>query len=80
MPKIMPRSPGSDVTGDDAMPSRTVITGGGSSKVLGRESSVSLQYPMLNKSNYGVWEIKMKVFMKAQGVWEAVVAGDVDER
>ena len=35
---------------------------------------------MLNKSNYGAWEIKMKVFMKAQGVWEAVVAGDVDER
>ena len=37
-------------------------------------SSVSLQYPMLTKTNYAAWAIKMKVFLKAQGVWEAIDA------
>lgn len=34
--------------------------------------SVSLQYPMLTRDNYASWCIKMKVFMQAQGVWDAV--------
>ncbi|CAN6363526.1 unnamed protein product [Urochloa humidicola] len=39
----------------------------------GKESSlVSLHYPMLTRSNYTTWEIKMKVFMCAQGVWDVV--------
>lgn len=29
-------------------------------------------YPMLTKSNYTAWSLKMKVFMKAQGVWGAI--------
>ena len=37
-----------------------------------KEGSVGLHYPMLAKSNYTAWSLKMKVFMEAQGVWEAV--------
>lgn len=29
-------------------------------------------YPMLTKNNYTAWSLKMKVFMKAQGVWGAI--------
>lgn len=41
-----------------------------------KESSVSLKYPMLTKSNYAAWAIKMEVFMMAQGVWDAVESSD----
>ena len=48
-----------------------------------KEGSVGLSYPILTKSNYTTWSLKMKVFMKAQGVWGAI-EGDpktvVDER
>ena len=37
---------------------------------------VSLRYPMLTKSNYLAWSIKMKVSMRAQGVWHAVEPKD----
>ncbi|XP_074328275.1 uncharacterized protein LOC141666180 [Apium graveolens] len=48
-----------------------------------KESSVCLSYPILKKSNYTIWSLKMKVFMKAQGVWgaiEEVPKTVVDER
>ena len=43
--------------------------------------SVFVQYLMLTKSNYSIWAIKMKALMRAQGVWDAVVAisGKVDD-
>ncbi|GJU61826.1 ribonuclease H-like domain, reverse transcriptase, RNA-dependent DNA polymerase [Tanacetum coccineum] len=37
-----------------------------------KEGQITLHYPMLSRSNYAAWAIKMKVFMQAQGVWEAV--------
>ncbi|XP_023736152.1 uncharacterized protein LOC111884051 [Lactuca sativa] len=37
-----------------------------------KEGQITLHYPMLSRNNYVVWAIKMKVFMQAQGVWEAV--------
>lgn len=37
-----------------------------------KEGQITLHYPMLSRSNYGAWAIKMRVFMQAQGVWEAV--------
>lgn len=37
-----------------------------------KESQVTLHCPMLTRSNYAAWEIKMKVFMQAKGVWDAV--------
>lgn len=60
--------------------SHTIVAGDGSSMVPGRERSFSLQYPILSKSNYDMWAIKKKVFMKSQGIWEVVVVDDVDER
>ncbi|KAF2318837.1 hypothetical protein GH714_011073 [Hevea brasiliensis] len=46
-----------------------------------KEGSVTLKYPMLTKSNYAAWAIKMEVFMMAQGVWDAVESpGPVDKR
>lgn len=38
--------------------------------------TVGLSYPMLTESNYTAWSIKMKVFMKAQGVWGAIEQSD----
>ena len=70
MPKITPCSPGSGVTGDEA-----------TSGAMAKESSVvSLHYPMLTKSNYAVWTIKMKVYVRAQGVWDTVEDDNVDVR
>ena len=37
-----------------------------------KDGQVTLHYPMLTRSNYGAWAIKMRVFMLAQGVWDAV--------
>ena len=40
------------------------------------------QYPMLTKSNYSIWAIKMKSLMRTQGVWDAVepaATGKVDD-
>lgn len=35
-----------------------------------------LSYPMLVRSNYTTWALKMKVFMQAHEVWEAVEPSD----
>ncbi|XP_047308408.1 uncharacterized protein LOC124911915 [Impatiens glandulifera] len=52
-----------------------------------RERNVTLSYLLLTKSNYSVWALKMQVNLKAQGVWEqtqgvweAVMLNEVDER
>ncbi|CAL4981937.1 unnamed protein product [Urochloa decumbens] len=46
-----------------------------------KEAGVTLRYPMLAENNYGVWAVKMKIFMRAQGVWAAVEnKGAVDEK
>ena len=50
--------------------SREEMTGEGSNG--GKEGNVTLNYPMLSRTNYGAWAIKMRVFMLAQGVWDAV--------
>ncbi|XP_021629670.1 eukaryotic translation initiation factor 3 subunit C-like [Manihot esculenta] len=41
-----------------------------------RERGVSLQYPLLTKTNYAAWAIKMQVYMQAQGVWNVVESED----
>lgn len=39
-----------------------------------------MQYPLLTRSNYTAWAIKMKVYLKAQGVWGAIKSEkEVDE-
>ncbi|XP_074336000.1 uncharacterized protein LOC141673166 [Apium graveolens] len=49
-----------------------------------KKCGVAVNYPMLTKSNYTAWSLKMKVFMKAQGVWGAIEQKEpmvaVDER
>jgi hypothetical protein len=46
-----------------------------------KEAGVTLRYLMLAENNYGVWAVKMKIFMCAQGVWAAVVSkGAIDEK
>ncbi|XP_074336389.1 uncharacterized protein LOC141673536 [Apium graveolens] len=37
-----------------------------------KENAVGLNYPMLTKTNYAAWSMKMKVFMQTHGVWEAI--------
>ncbi|KAK1378600.1 DUF4219 domain-containing protein [Heracleum sosnowskyi] len=44
-----------------------------------KENTVSLSYPMLTKVNYTAWSLKMKVFMQAHGVWEAIEPKDPKE-
>lgn len=41
-----------------------------------KDGMVGLSYPMLARTNYTAWSIKMRVFMQAQGVWEAVEQSD----
>ena len=42
---------------------------------------VSECYPMLSENHYGVWAVKMKIFIRAQGVWAAVEGDEaVDEK
>ncbi|KAL8158024.1 hypothetical protein AgCh_002654 [Apium graveolens] len=41
-----------------------------------KESSFGLSYPMLTMTNYIAWALKMKVFMQAHGVWEAIEPKD----
>lgn len=38
--------------------------------------SIGLSYPMLAKGNYTAWSMKMRVYMKAHGVWDAVEPSD----
>lgn len=38
----------------------------------GKDGSVGISYHMLTKSNYTAWSLKMKVYMQAHGIWEAV--------
>ncbi|EAY92924.1 hypothetical protein OsI_14726 [Oryza sativa Indica Group] len=45
-----------------------------------KEAGVTLRYPMLGENNYGVWAVKMKIFMRAQGVWAAVEGDAADEK
>ncbi|KAI3788194.1 hypothetical protein L2E82_00924 [Cichorium intybus] len=37
-----------------------------------KDGQITLHYPMLSRNNYAAWAIKMRVFMQAQGVWDAV--------
>ncbi|GJS54680.1 zinc finger, CCHC-type containing protein [Tanacetum coccineum] len=37
-----------------------------------KDGPITLHYPMLSRNNYAAWAIKMRVFMQAQGVWDAV--------
>lgn len=37
-----------------------------------KEGTIGLNYPMLARSNYTAWALKMKVFMKAQERWNAL--------
>lgn len=41
-----------------------------------REGFIGLSIPMLTKSNYTTWAIKMKVFMQAHAVWESIELKD----
>lgn len=37
-----------------------------------KNGSIGLSYPMLSRSNYTTWALKMKVYLKARGVWSAI--------
>lgn len=56
----------------------------GTEKIKVNDGGVGLSYPMLARSNYTAWAIKMKVFMQAHAVWEAIDPKDpkakVEER
>ncbi|XP_074363324.1 uncharacterized protein LOC141703782 [Apium graveolens] len=41
-----------------------------------KDGAVSLSYPMLTRANYTAWALKMKVYMQAHGVWDAIVPKD----
>ncbi|KAL8119272.1 hypothetical protein AgCh_016699 [Apium graveolens] len=49
-----------------------------------KETTIGITYPMLTKSNYMAWSIKMKAYMDAHGVWLAIEPKDpkvpVDEK
>lgn len=41
-----------------------------------KDGQIGLTFPMLTKTNYTAWAMKMRVFMQAHGVWEAVEQKD----
>ncbi|XP_074361297.1 uncharacterized protein LOC141701567 [Apium graveolens] len=43
------------------------------------KESFGLSYPMLTRGNYTVWALKMKVYMQAHGIWEAVTPKDPND-
>lgn len=45
-----------------------------------REASGSMVYPVLTRTNYADWALVMRVNLQAQGLWRAVVDGNVDYR
>ena len=66
---------------DSSSPSSCVTDDGKSTKMImstskTRSGGVTVQYPMLESGNYGVWAAKMKIFMRAHGVWAAVEGDD----
>lgn len=73
--KSRPSSP-RNITSDGGV---LKIADGSVSKAAAHEGSISLLYPMLMRSNYTTWAVKMKVFMRAQGVWNAIVDEEVNE-
>ncbi|XP_074342971.1 uncharacterized protein LOC141680731 [Apium graveolens] len=44
-----------------------------------KDGALGLNYPMLSRSNYTAWALKIKVFMKAHGVWDAVEVSEKDK-
>jgi hypothetical protein len=42
-----------------------------------RSSSVPIQYPMLNDTNYVVWATNMKFILRNLRVWKAIEGADV---
>src|SRR6266542_1821243 len=44
-----------------------------------REGGGSVQYPVLTRTNYADWAIIMRVQLQAQGLWDAVNLGDVND-
>ncbi|XP_074373682.1 uncharacterized protein LOC141714033 [Apium graveolens] len=47
--------------------------------VKSKEGSLSLSYPMLTKTNYTAWALKMRIFMEAHGIGEAIEPKDPKE-
>ena len=65
------------------MPKATMVTSSSSSvndENIQKAGSITIQYPMLTKTNYSVWSLKMRVNLQAQGVWDATQKADVEER
>jgi Domain of unknown function (DUF4219) len=49
-------------------------------RIVVRGGGVPIQYPMLNDTNYSLWAIKMKIILRALGVWDAVEGeGEADK-
>jgi hypothetical protein len=56
------------------------MTGTSGTVAIKESLLVLLHYPMLTRSNYTTWAIKMKVFMHAQGVWDSVKSDDSNDK
>lgn len=41
-----------------------------------KDGAISLSYPMLTRENYTAWALKMRAYMQAHGVWEAIEPKD----
>ncbi|XP_010548841.1 PREDICTED: uncharacterized protein LOC104820170 [Tarenaya hassleriana] len=54
--------------------SQSSVRSGNETRISLKEGTMSLQlqYPLLTRTNYAAWSIRMRVYMKAQGVWGAV--------
>lgn len=44
-----------------------------------KDGDIGVSYPMLAKNNYTAWAFKIKAYIKAHGVWEAVEVSKEDK-
>jgi len=42
-------------------------------------ASTSIQFPMLNTTNYTIWALKMKIALKVHKAWEIIETGEPGE-
>ncbi|KAF0913450.1 hypothetical protein E2562_022342 [Oryza meyeriana var. granulata] len=74
--KMMPR--------DDSSPSKAIVNGGFSDSTMTATAMTGrLPFPMLTRTNYVAWALRMKYLLRTNGAWGAIdpekASGTIDE-
>ncbi|KAF0893305.1 hypothetical protein E2562_023942 [Oryza meyeriana var. granulata] len=69
---------------DDSSPSKAIVSGGFSDSTMTTTATTGrLPFPMLTRTNYVAWAMRIKYLLRTNGAWDAVdlekASGAVDE-